>query len=142
MTKLLAPLAALLLCCAPSAMADEDEAESCLRTKVWDGYAEGWGIRTMTKSTLDAGATRNYMVTFYPNKEYQIQACGDGSVKDLDLVIYDLEGKVQKRDENVGTQPSVTFQTDKIATYYVVVHAKQLNAAGAKAGVAVAVTYR
>ena len=38
---------------------------------MWDGYADGWGIRTMTTASLEAGATRNYLVTFYPNKEYQ-----------------------------------------------------------------------
>lgn len=140
MFKHLAPLCALLL--AAPAVADEDEAESCLRTMVWDGYADGWGIRTMTTTTLGAGATRNYMVTFYPNKQYQIQTCGDGAAKDLDVVIYDLDGKVQKRDETSDKQPSVQFQTDKIATYYVVVHAKELTSADADAGVAVAVTYR
>jgi hypothetical protein len=96
----------------------------------------------MTTASLDAGATRNYLVTFYPNKEYQIQTCADASVKDLDVVIYDLEGKVQKRDSTNDREPVVTFKTDKIATYYVVVHAKQLAAGQTKAGVAVAVTYR
>ncbi|MFK7931757.1 MAG: hypothetical protein AB8H79_26510 [Myxococcota bacterium] len=140
MLKSLFLIAALGL--STTAFADEAEAESCLRTKVWDGYANGWGIRTMTTATLDYGATRNYLVTFYPNKEYQIQTCGDGAVTDLDVVIYDLDGKVQKRDETGGKTPSVMFKTDKIATYYVVVHAKELTASDAKAGVAVAVTYR
>lgn len=140
MLKSLAVFALLGL--AGPALADEAEAESCLRTKVWDGYADGWGIRTMTTATLDFGATRNYLVTFYPNKEYQIQTCGDDTVKDLDVVIYDLEGKVQKRDETSDKTPAVTFKTDSIATYYVVVHAKELTGADAKAGVAVAVTYR
>jgi len=141
-TKNLAIFALLATASAVPAHADEDEAESCLRTKVWDGYADGWGIRTMTTTSLEFGATRNYLVTFYPNKEYQIQTCGDDAVKDLDVVIYDLEGKVQKRDETSDNMPVVQFKTDKIATYYVVVHAKDLAAADAKAGVAVAVTYR
>ena len=140
MTKNLAIFALLSL--AVPAAADEAEAESCLRTKVWDGYADGWGIRTLTTTTLGFGDTRNYLATFYPNKDYQIQACGDDTVKDLDVVIYDLEGKVQKRDEVSGNQPTVQFKTDKIATYYIVVHAKDLASAEAKAGVAVAVTYR
>lgn len=140
MIKNLAPL--LLMGLATPALADEAEAETCLRTKVWDGYADGWGIRTMTTAALEAGATRNYLVTFYPNKEYQIQTCGDAATKDLDVVIYDLEGKVQKRDTTSDREPIVTFKSDSIATYYVVVHAKQLEAGQSKAGVAVAVTYR
>lgn len=141
MTNKLAMLGLLGMLTTP-AMADEAEAESCLRAMVWDGYADGWGIRTMTTTTLGHGETRNYLVTFYPNKEYQIRTCADGGVKDLDVVVYDLDGKVQKRDETSDAKPAVTFKSDKIATYYVVVHAKQNASADAKAGVAVAVTYR
>ncbi len=141
MKKMLATLGLLAL--TPSgALADEAEAESCLRAMVWDGYADGWGIRTMTTTTLEQGKTRNYLVTFYPNKEYQIRTCGDDGVQDLDVLIYDLEGKVKKRDETSDAKPAVTFSSDQIATYYVVVHAKQNTSASAKAGVAVAVTYR
>jgi len=124
------------------AHASESKAESCLRTKVWEGYSDGWAIRTMTSSTLDAGATRNYLVTFYPGKEYQIQTCGSDEIQDLDVLIYDLNGKIVKRDETTGREPMLTFSTDKIATYYVVVHARQLAAGKTSAGVAVAVTYR
>ena len=28
------------------AHADEAEADSCLRTKIWDGYNDGWSVRT------------------------------------------------------------------------------------------------
>ena len=41
-----------LLAASPVALADEAEAESCLRTKIWDGYNEGWAVRTATSATL------------------------------------------------------------------------------------------
>jgi len=132
------------MCCALAtpALAGEAEAESCLRTKVWDGYSDGWAIRTMTTATMDFGATRNYLVTFYPNKEYQIQLCGDDASKDLDVIIYDLDGKVVKRDESSDKQPVLSFQSAKITTYYLVVHAKQLTPSSTSTGVAMAITYR
>ena len=57
--------------------AGEAEADACLRTKVWDGYADGWGIRTMTSTTLGSGKTRNYLVTLYEGNAYRIQTCAD-----------------------------------------------------------------
>lgn len=140
--KALLPLFVLAGLTAAPAYADEAKAETCLRTKVWEGYSDGWAIRTMTTATLDPGATRNYLVTFYPGKEYQVQTCGDDAVKDLDVVLYDLEGKVVKRDSTSDREPMLTFSSDKIATYYIVVHAKDLAKGQANAGVAVAVTYR
>jgi hypothetical protein len=124
------------------AVADESQAETCLRTKVWEGYSDGWAIRTITTATLEPGATRNYLVTFYPGKEYQVQGCADTAAAHIDLVLYDQDGKVIKRDGKDGREPLLTFSTDKIATYYVVVHARQLNAGQSSSGVAVAVTYR
>jgi hypothetical protein len=133
-------LLALGLSC--SAHADESQAETCLRTKVWEGYSDGWAIRTMTTTTLQPGATRSYLVTFYPGKEYLIRGCGDDASKDVDLVLYDLQGKVVLRDQAMDREPSLTWKTDKVATYYVVVHAKELAAGQTSSGVAVAVTYR
>ena len=34
------------------AIADEEEADTCLRTKIWEGYNEGWAVRTATSATL------------------------------------------------------------------------------------------
>ena len=48
-------LAGLLLWALPS-LANEKEAETCIRTRIWDGYAEGWAVRTATRATLGACA--------------------------------------------------------------------------------------
>ena len=134
--------AAALLMLPQLASANEKEAEACLRTKVWDGYADGWAIRTMTATTLASGATRNYLVTFYKGNEYQVQACGDSASNNLDLVLYDLNGDVVQRDDSTDQQPALRLKPTKTATYYIVVHARSLNEGKKESGVSVAVTYR
>jgi len=134
----------LALSAAPALAGDDAAlaAETCLRTKVWDGYADGWGIRTMTSTTIGQGATKNYLVTLYKGNEYQIRTCGDDKVKNLDLYLYDVNGNVVKHDETTDREPTLAFKPDATATYYIVVHAKELVDPTKEAGVAMAVTYR
>ena len=135
-------LAMALLVLPQLASADQNEAKACLRTKVWDGYADGWAIRNMTQDTLANGATESFLVTLYKGNEYQILACGDSASNNLDLVLYDLNGAVLQKDQTKDQQPVLTIKPEKTATYYVVVHARSLNAGQDKTGVSVAVTYR
>jgi hypothetical protein len=127
---------------ASPALADEKAAETCLRTKVWDGYAEGWGIRTMTSTLLDAGATRNYLVTLYKGNEYQVQTCADKNVINLDVLLYDIDGNMVLRDETNDREPKLSYKPAATATYYIVLHARGLVEGKANAGIAMAVTYR
>ncbi len=126
----------------PAFAGDELEAETCLRTKVWDGYAEGWGIRTMTTTSLDSGATRNYLVTLYKGNDYFIRSCADKNAKNVDLYLYDLNGKVVKQDSTVDREPGLQFTPTETGSYYVVVHARELADGQKNAGVAMAVTYK
>ena len=140
MVKLLASAITAMALFTPTAQADEAQAETCLRTKVWDGYADGWGIRTMTSTLLDSGATRNYLVTLYKGNEYQIQTCGDKQVNNLDVLLYDLDGNVVLRDDTTDREPKLEYKPTSTATYYIVVHARDLEKDAA--GIAMAVTYR
>lgn len=137
----IAAAALFLLAVAPAAQASEEEAETCLRAKVWDGYSQGWGIRTLTSMSLNPGMTRNLVVTLYKGNEYQIRTCGDGQVKNLDLFLYDAAGNVVKRDDTVDREPMISLKPEATATYYIVVHAKELVGAD-PAGLSVAVTYK
>ena len=137
-----AAIALITLLSAGALAADELAAETCLRTKVWDGYADGWGIRTMTSTTLASGATRNYLVTLYKGNQYQIRTCADESVGNLDLYLYDLDGNVVKRDESKDREPQIAFDPEQTGTYYIVVHARELTGEAKEAGVAMAVTYK
>jgi Bacterial pre-peptidase C-terminal domain len=127
---------------AATALAGEKDAETCLRTKVWDGYADGWGVRTMTTAALADGATKNYLVTLYQGNEYRIRTCGDEGVTDLDVLLYDSAGKVIARDESANREPEITFSPPSTGTYYVVLYHRQPKAPGTTGNVAMAVVYR
>jgi len=126
----------------PPALADETEASSCLRTKVWDGYGDGWAIRTMTSTELSAGKTRSYLVSLYADNEYRINTCADASAANLDVLIYDTEGNIVVRDETTDREPVIDFKPTASGTYYVVVYLREAVEGADKAGVAMAVVYR
>jgi hypothetical protein len=126
----------------PTAMADEAEAETCLKAKIWDGYSDGWAVRTATSATLDQGAYRIYLVTLYAGNEYRILACADGKAKNVDLVLHDADGNVVVQDESSDRQPTLTYKPTTTDTFFVAVHATELEGEGEQAGVGMAVTYR
>ncbi len=126
----------------PPVSADEADAESCLRTKIWDGYNEGWAVRTATAATLAEAEYRIYLVTLYKGNEYRVVACGDDASTDVDLVLHDADGNVVLQDETKDRQPLLNFKPDTTDTFYVVVHASGVKEKGAKAGIGMAVTYR
>lgn len=127
---------------AMAALADEKDAETCLRTKVWDGYAQGWGVRTMTSTSLPDGKTRNYLVTLYEGNEYRIQTCADEQVANLDLLLYDTKGNVLARDESTNREPEITFKPTATGTYYIVLYHREAARTDAVGGAAMAVVYR
>jgi len=142
-------IAALLPLWSPPALADEKEAETCLRTKVWDGYADCWGVRTMTTATIPDGKTRNYLVTLYAGNEYRIQTCADDKVKNLDVLVYDTHGNVLARDmapaggpESDDREPMVPFKPPTTGTYYIVLYVRESKLSDSDGAVAMAVVYR
>ena len=124
-----------------TAVADEKEADTCLRTKIWDGYNEGWAVRTATTASLNQGEHRIYLVTLYAGNEYRLQVCGDSNAGDLDLVLHDAAGQELVRDQSDDREPMVVYKPAVTETYYVALHAAQING-GQSAGAAMAVTYR
>lgn len=123
------------------ALADEKEADTCIRNKIWEGYQEAWRVRTSTSATLGKGEHRVYLVTLYAGNEYLLHVCGDQSASNLDLFIYDAAGAELTRDTTQDREPKLTFKPSTTETYYVVVRASEVQE-GQKAGVAMAVTYR
>ena len=133
---------AFLLAATLPALADEAAAESCLKSKIWDGYNTGWAVRTETKATLGQGEHRIYLVTLYAGNEYKILACGDSEVVNADIVLYDSLGNELMRDSTADREPTVTYKATATDNFYVAVHATSLQAADKKAGLATAVTYK
>ncbi len=143
LTRALTALLALSI--AGVAIADQDEADSCVRSKVWEAYPEGWAVRTITKANLGETEHRIYLLTLYAGNEYKFLGCGDTSLTDVDLVLYDADGRMLVQDQTEDRQPEVEFRPSSTDTFYLAVHAAKLGEAaetGAKASVATAVTYR
>jgi hypothetical protein len=124
------------------ARADEGEAETCLRSKIWEGYSTGWAVRTSTKATLTAGAHKVYLVTLYAGNEYKLLACGDANVSNADLVLYDHAGKQVAADTSNDREPTISFTPQATDTYYIAAHASRLNGDAQTGALATAVTYK
>ena len=143
MTKtLMTACLGLSLFTSTAAMADENEAETCLRAMVWEEYADGWAIRTLTSTELTNGKTRSYLVSLYADNEYRINTCADAGAANLDVLIYDTEGNIVVRDETTDREPMIDFTPKASGTYYVVVYLREAAEGAEKAGVAMAVVYR
>lgn len=138
---MLSLLTVALLAAAP-ALADEEYAETCLRTKIWEGYTTGFQVRSQTNTTLGIGEHRVYLVTLYAGNEYRFLACGDENGANLDLVLYDAQGTVLLTDTSNDREPKLNYIPTVTDTFYLAVHASRLNDAAKKAGVSTAVTYK
>jgi len=125
-----------------SALADENGAESCMKSKIWEGYNTGWAVRTMTTTTLAQGEHRVYLVTLYAGNEYRIAACGDNNAKNIDIVLYDALGNQVMADKTSDREPSFSYTPSTTDTFYIAVHDTQNNNATDKAAIATAVTYK
>ena len=136
------PLSAILF--ASTAVADgKSESDKCLRDKIWEGYSQGWAVRTATNTSLSAGQSKIYLVTLYAGNEYRFLVCGDGQSQDIDLALHDAQGLVKVHDNGEGADPVVNFTPDSTDTYYVAVYAQTVaGEEGSLSNVAMAVTYK
>ena len=135
-------IAAFLFAALPPAYADEAAAEACLKTKIWEGYNTGWAVRTATNATLGQGEHRIYLVTLYAGTEYKIMVCGDDLLQNADIVLYDSLGNELMKDTQDNREPTISYKASATDTFYIAVHATRTVDAGAKAGIATAVTYK
>ncbi len=134
--------AVLALGLAMPALANESEAETCLRNKVWDGYSDGWGIRTMTEAEIPTGRTKNYLVTLYKGNEYKVITCGDPLITNLDVLLYDSTGNLVARDKTTDREPMVRISPDRTGSYYVVMYLREVAKRKKSATAAMAVVYK
>lgn len=123
--------------------AQESYAENLLREKIWEGYTDGFAVRTATTAELNQGEYRIYLVTLYAGNTYRIAGVGDENVVNLDLVLHDADGNTVDYDKTEDTEPRLQdFTPEATATYFVVVHVRTVKDADAKAAVGMAVTYK
>ncbi len=127
---------------AANAHADEAQAESCLKNKIWEGYDQGFAVRSMMSASLGHGENKVYLVTLYSGNEYQFLACADGDTTNVDLVLYDALGNKIAADTTTDREPRLTHSPTATDTFYLAVHISGVLKAGVKVGVASAVTYK
>jgi len=132
--------AALLL--ASSAFADEEGAETCLRTKIWDGYTTGWQVRSQTNTSLGSGEHRVYLITLYAGNQYKFMACGDDNASNLDIVLYDAQGNVLLTDSSNDREPKIEYTPTLTDTFYLAVHGSRIMDSAKKAGISTAVVFK
>lgn len=120
----------------------EKEADTCIRTKIWSGYDQGWAVRNATSAKLGGGEHRVYVITLEAGLEYKLLACGDKGIGDLDLVLHDVNGKEVARDSSNDREPSVSYTSATTQSYYLAVYAARMNPGVTTGGVATAVTYK
>lgn len=126
----------------PAASAGELDAQTCLKTKIWEGYNSGWAVRTQTSATLGQGEHRIYLVTLYAGTEYKLMVCGDTAVVNADIVLYDSLGNEVARDTSSDREPVVTYKAGATDTFYISVHATKTSDPATKGAVSTAVTYK
>lgn len=140
--RLSALLLPLFLGLAPPVYAGEEEAQTCLRNTIWEGYKAGWSVRTASSTSLGLEEFRVFAVTLYGGSEYRILACADAAASSIGLALYDGDGQVLAQQQAQGVQPSMDYKPAATGTYYVSVRVNALAQPGARAGVGMAVTYR
>jgi hypothetical protein len=134
-----------------SAFAADNAAEDCVRTKVWDDYADRWGIRSVTTTTLEGQKVKVYAVPMYKGNEYRIRACADAGSKDVSIALYDeangpkdAAGNPQPvtKDDSTSREPVIEFTPTVSGTYHIVVRVSEYANGKTSSSVALAVTYR
>lgn len=130
-------LALLALALSAPSLAGTNDAETCLRAKVWESYSDGWGVRTLTSTDLESGKNRNYVVNLLKGNQYRIATCGDKAMVNLDVLLYDAAGTVVARDSTSDRQPMIEFTPPETGSYYVVLYAKEVEKSPASAAMAV-----
>lgn len=124
------------------AHADPADSEACLRTKIWEGYNDGWAVRTVANASIADKGHRVYMVTLYAGNAYKILACGDKMAANVDLVLYDKTGAAVQRDMTPDREPTISFTPSTTDTFYIAVFNTTPREPSKASDIATAVTFK
>lgn len=107
---------------APNASdATDGEAETCLRTKIWEANREGWSVRNSGTAQLTGHAHKAYAVNLYTSREYQFLACGAGWASEVELQLYTKEGARVQSVNDQGRQPTFEYSPSAAGQFFVVI---------------------
>ncbi|MCB9671339.1 MAG: hypothetical protein H6736_23170 [Alphaproteobacteria bacterium] len=116
----------------------EEEALTCNRTTVWEGYGEGWRVRSLTSDVVPTGNERVLLLSLLPDTRYRFSACADASATGMSMELIDLEGRVVKRSSGDSRRQEIIVENVETVTRYLLVQ----HTGPSEAGVSVAVGYR
>lgn len=114
------PLALAALTFAAPAYADATEqAEACVRTKVYSAYEDGWSLRTLQSTTRDRDDHKIWPTTLVAGLTYRVIACGQEGVTDVELVLYDGDGKLIEADASTARDASLELKVASTGGFYI-----------------------
>lgn len=105
LTLLLVLALTLLPVPGPKAEASPTDAELCAALLSGVGALGGYRLRGADTDALREDYYMDYTVTLYRNTDYIILACGDETVRDIDLYIYDDNGNLVSQDRATDAAP-------------------------------------
>jgi len=117
----IAVLAALLLTALPVGADDEVEVGSCLRLQALEKAPEGQRRVSSDIQTLLLMKEAVYSFTLFAGNTYGLHTCAGANVADVDIHLYDQDGKLVEAQTEVDRQPSIQFKPERTGTYYLVV---------------------
>lgn len=124
-----------------SAEPGEDEAKSCLNTKLYEAYGDGWRARVREVQALDVGKPEVLEVFLYGGREVRFIACAGAAAVNLDLLLVDAEGTVLARDTTRSREPELVVTVPQTGRYRLLSYLQAATGA-AKVHSAVALTWR
>ena len=116
----------------------EEEALSCTRTSIWEDYGEGWRVRSLTADVLSPGRDQVLQLALLPATTYRVSACVDGSAGQVQVELYDGDGRLVLAGAQGSRKKSLEHHSEAAGSAFVVVR----HDGASEAGVSVAVGYR
>ena len=121
--------------------ADPEKARSCLDTMVSGAISSGMRVRGTDIYSAGPQAAVTYRLTLYKGMSYVLLGCADGDDVDLDMRLYDDEGKLVSNDKSPDPQPFVDVEPPKTGEYALEVLVYKSSAPNTDFAVAVAYKY-
>ena len=101
-----------------SAPSGASEVRTCIENKTQAGYADEWRSRSLEVREVTPSETSYLMVQLTRGLEYRLFACGDTEVLDLDLVLYDANGRLREQTDTRSREPEIVYKPNRSGAYF------------------------
>ena len=108
---------------------DGTESESCLRTKIWDMYADDWSVRSTTTAELGPNQHQKYSINLYTGRDYYFMVCADKRIQTVGLQLYGPDGTKIESIYDQGRQPTARFAPTQTGQHFLVIQARETRSA-------------